>query len=420
VACRESFLSRFAPRAYRRPLTGSETDRLRTVFDVGRADGGFAAGLQLAVEAVLQSPQFLYREELGPPTATPGTATVRLTDHELASELSFLLLGSMPDAALFDAAAKGKLRTADGLSEQLERLLAAPAARTMVSEFLQQWLGTTQLDSVTKRESAYPIFTTEVAVAMKEELGLFLEDGVWQRNGLLLDLLSSTAGWVDVPLARLYGVPAPPASGLHPVALDATVRQGVLTRVGFLSVHSAPDESAPIARGVFVLRSLLCRALPAPPADLPGAGQPLPLPGDYETRTTRERYAQHSSAPVCAACHRMIDGIGFGLEQFDAVGALRSTERDKPIDTSGELVGTDVDGPFTGGSELSERLGRSVQVHACFAQSLARFVMGQAALTADDPAIEPTLRRFGAGLKVLELLRMVVQSSAFASRATER
>ncbi|HXK17681.1 MAG TPA: DUF1592 domain-containing protein, partial [Polyangiaceae bacterium] len=417
--CADAFLNSFVPRAFRRPPTATELGRLRKVYEKASAAAGFETGIQTALEAILQSPQFLYREELGPIEAELSSPqAVRLTDYEVASELSFLLTGSSPDDALWSAVSLGHFQSSDDYLREATRLLASPGARDTLRAFLQQWLATDRLASLTKDAGVYPSFSAELATSMSTELDRFFDDVLWHGSGSLRELFTSSQSFVDPNLGQLYGV-ATSDSGFQPVALDPQLRQGVLSRAGFLAAHAATDSSGPISRGVFVLQALLCAPPPTPPPNVPPAapvGDPV-----VKDLTTRQRFEQHVSTPFCAACHQMIDGVGFGFEQFDGIGAYRTTEKGKPVDSSGQLVGTgEIDGAYSGVSELSQKLAGSQHLRDCFVKQVYRFAMGQVEPSEGSQASLNALGKdFDSDERLLKVLLSLVQSPLFVTRTFE-
>ncbi len=417
-ACASEFLDAFVPRAFRRPPTASELSRLRGVYEQAAPEGGFVLGIQTALEAVLQSPQFLYREELGPIEARAAAAeTVQLTDYEVASQLSFLLTGSSPDDALWSAVASGDFKTTADYRREAERLLETDGARATLLAFLRQWLATDRLASLTKDALVYPSFSPALAASMSQELDRFFDAVLWQGEGSLRELFTSNQSFVDAGLAQLYGLPAT-GDGLRAVTLDAAVRPGVLSRAGFLAVHSATDSSGPIPRGVFVLQSLLCLPPPAPPANVPPA-TPAADPS-VQDLTTRQRFVAHVATPFCAGCHALIDGVGFGFERFDGLGAYRTTEKGQAVDSSGQLIGTaDIDGPYDGVTELTTKLASSQQLRACFVKQAYRYGMGQMEPSDDAPVLTELAAGFGSDTRLVTVLLNLVQSPSFVTRRFE-
>jgi hypothetical protein len=421
AACVDAFLSGFVKRAYRRPATSTEAARLRTVYAAGAASGGasggFTGGIQLMVEAVLQSPAFLYREELGEQDPSLASNVVRLTDYEVATELSFLITGSMPDDALFAAVEAGALKTAADLRTQAARLIASSAAKPSFRSFLHQWMATDQISSLNKDATIYPAFSPAIAASMGGELDRYFDEVLWSGSGSLRELFTSTQSFVDPNLAALYGVAAPGgASGFAPVTLDGKTRRGVMTRAGFLAVHADTDSSGPVPRGVFVLDAILCAPPRPPPANVPPAPPPSVAIANHET--TRERFEQHLTDPVCKTCHTVIDGVGFGFEEFDGVGIYRTTENGSPVDTSGTLVGTDVDGPFVGASALEDKLVTSQEVLGCFIKQAYRFAMGREESAGSAPLLEALGQGFTADSRVPGVFTALLGEPSFVLRTT--
>jgi hypothetical protein len=412
--CVEAFLSGFAMRAYRRPLSAGEADRLRIVYATGTANGGFLGGLQLMLEAVLQSPAFLYREEIGQPDPNLPRGVVRLSRYELASSLSFLLTGSMPDDALFQAARDHKLDSIADIRRESERLVATPAGHEILRAFLHQWLGTSALPTLTKDAAVYPSFSRDLAASMSTELDLFFDD-IAAGRGSLRELFTSTGASIDGRLGAIYGAPVS-GDGFAQVMLDGDKRKGIMTRAGFLAAHSDVDSSGPILRGVFLLSNILCRPPPARPKNVPSA--PTQADAVKGGMTTRERFDAHVSEPFCRTCHESIDGVGYGFEEFDAIGMFRSMENGKPVDASGVLVGTDVSGPFYGVSELAEKLSSSRRVVDCFVKHAYRFAMGQDEPSPDDGLLESMNEVATSDTRLMGAFVTLVGQPGFALRTT--
>jgi hypothetical protein len=377
--CRQQFYAGFVTYALRRPLADDERARYDTLFDLAMDGGSFSDGLEAVTAAVLESPSFLYRAETG----------TQLDPYQHAAALSYALTGLPPDAELLGAAAQGPL----DLHAQAKRLLATDAARDQMGHFLDEWMGTVWLGVTNKDPGFYPSYPRG---PMIDELDQFYKYIMIDSPGRSLDeLLGSTVSFVDPTLAALYGVDVdvnvllPNQMGPMQVELDPDSRRGIFTRAGFLTVHSGYDSSNPIARGVFIRTAILCAPPPAPPPNIPRA------PSDPPTmHTTRARYHSHDEIPFCQSCHAAIDGVGFGFEQFDGIGQLRIEENGEPVDTSGNLIGTDVDGPFLGASELADKLRGSRQVAECLARQLFRYTTG----AAERPEDEPFIKRFAAEL----------------------
>jgi hypothetical protein len=425
-ACLMTFLADFAPRAYRRPLAYSEQQALMSAYMAGAAStstspGGFAAGLQSMLETVLTSHPFLFREELGTGGAAgplPQGTVVRLTAYEIASELSFLITGSLPDDALFAAAASGRLQTVDDYLREFQRLLATPAAKPALRAFATQWLGTDPLGApIAKDTSFYPNWTPSLDASMAAELDLYFDQVFFDGSGSLRELFTSPQAFVDPLLAPIYGALPPMGSGFQPLSLDPTIRGGVLTRAGWLTAHSDFDNSGPVTRGLAVRTNLLCDPIPPPPVLFQ---KPPTATTAAQMLTTRQVLEMlHTASSTCNGCHNLIDDIGFGFEEFDALGQYRTTENTQPIDDSGQFVGTDIDGPFKGAAQLEQKLLTSQKFLACFATQVYRDAMGQ--LESPDAAstIADIQRCFSVDTSVTAAFAALIREPAFVLRKAQ-
>lgn len=417
-ACADAFFAGFAPRAFRRPLSADEQQRLRAVFTAESAAEGFPRGIQTTLEVMLQSPQFLYREELGDPKAmpAPGSATP-LTDYEIASQLSFLLTGSLPDDTLWLAVEQGRFKAAADYKREATRLLQSPSARGALRAFLHKWLATDRLANLSKDPAFYPRFNPAMAASMAGELDRYYDSVAWDttRAGSLRELFQSSRSYADKTLGGLYGVPVAGA-GFEEVALDPALRKGVLSRAGYLAVHAATDSSGPVSRGVFLLHSLLC----APPAQPPPNVPPVVPAGDPMSKnlTTRQRFEKHVANPFCASCHKQIDGVGFGFEQFDGIGAHRTTENGQPVDSRGTLIGGgDIDGEYEGVAALSGKLAGSGRLADCYVRQAYRYAMGQ--IEPDGEDLRSLSNEFSTDARMTDVLMAVIGSPLFAARVFE-
>jgi hypothetical protein len=404
-ACAQAFISGFATRAFRRPLRPEEARRLGDLIDGVAKDAGFSLALEIATTVVLESAPLLYRSEIG--EDAPGGA--RLTPAEAASALSFFVAGTMPDDALVAAASSGRLATGDDRRREAARLLGTPAARDAIRAFVLEWLGLTGLTSLGKDPALYPEWSPDLASAMEADLEQYVDASLWEADGSLARLFGSTVAFVDAGLAAHYGVPAGPTP--MRVDLDPSTRRGVLTRAGFLAAHAAYDSSGPIARGVFVRSALLCASPPPPP---PNISRAVPV---VSGRTTRERFADHTSNPFCQGCHKAIDGVGFGFEEFDGTGKLRADEGGEPIDATGLLaLDGEPDAPFVGAPALEDLLVGSPRFSACFVKQLVRFAFGRAEAPDDQPLLDRLGARFDAHRRVTDLVLDLVADDSFVAR----
>ncbi|HEX4406422.1 MAG TPA: DUF1592 domain-containing protein [Polyangia bacterium] len=413
ATCASQFIDRFGARAFRRPVADDEKARYVTLFTNA---GNLSDGIRLVVEAFLQSPSFLYHVEDDPNSATPQAAgaLVPLDSYQLAARLSFFLWTSVPDDALMTAAAAGTLTEAAALTAQVTRMLADPRAHDAIATFHTQWLDLGKLPSTTKDPALFPQFSPALRDAMQAETVAFVNDVMTNGDGRLETLLTAPYSILDGGLFDLYGV-ARPAGTTGPVRvqLDPTQRAGVLTQASFLASHAHENETSPVARGVAILRNVLCVALPDPPANVNNA-PPDPAPG----ATTRQIFKLHESVASCAACHTMIDGIGLGFEAYDADGVFRATEAGQPVDTSGNVVAApEIAGPFNGAVQLAQKLAGAEQVQQCVARQWFRFALGRLEGASDGCSLQGMFTAFDASKHdVRQLLAAIATSDAFRYR----
>jgi hypothetical protein len=381
-ACAASFARRVASLAWGRPPTAEELGRLDQVFATGATESepsaSYAGGISLATEAILSSPHFVYRTELGQLPADPAATEVTLDGPEIASAMSFLLRGARPDQPLLDAAMAGSLADPDTRAAHATRLLATPEGRRRIEWFIRSWLGLTNVAMLNKDLGLYREFTAAVRQAMDRELTVFIDHVMSVKQGRLDELFLADYSFPGRPLGVIYGADTDGLVGNHVMVPLAANRRGLLSSPAFLATHALISQTNPVERGLMVRGRLLCQEIPPPPPEVLAQ-----TPGGGAESTTRAKYEAHQKDPSCAGCHRMIDLIGFGFEQFDAIGRFRTKEGEHLVDAQGELVGTDVDGKFVGPAALSQRLVRSLQFRSCFVQQLVRFVEGRG-VKADD------------------------------------
>jgi hypothetical protein len=389
AGCREQFIDSFGMRAFRRPLSSTERARYTAIFGRGgeliASGDAFRDGVQLTLQAMLQSPKLLYRIETG--DGTSDAAGVRLSGFEIATRLSFMLGGTTPDAELLAAARDGALATPEGIATQARRLALAPGFDERALSFHERWMQLDELDSLTKDATTFPSFSPELVKSMRSEAERFVKAVTLEGNGTVSALLSSPFGFVDQRLAALYGVPGSFGSELVRVEhAPGTGRLGLFTQAAFLSGHSSSSSgTSPILRGVFMLRRLACANIPDPP---PGAQmqQPAAEPAT-EIRTTRDYFAWKTSMPACVGCHTLINPTGFAFEHFDGVGQRRDNDRGAPVDTSGALHLGGKDLAFRDASELLQALSEEPQVRACYAKNWLQFAYGRREDAADSRAL---------------------------------
>jgi mono/diheme cytochrome c family protein len=408
--CAERVTGAFGRRAFRRPLTDAESQRYRALVTGAPST---RAGVARAVRAMLVSPSFLYRSEMG--EARPD-GTFRLTPWETAAALSYTFWGTTPDDALLDAAARGALAAPADLEREARRLLADPRARAQVVTFAMQWLGVEGVATAPRNAALFPDFTDAVRSAMLEETRRLVAHAVFDGTHQLAELFTAAESFVNEPLARFYGMGGVTGEGFQRAAVPAERAGGVLGHGSVLTRYAHSDQGSPILRGVFVRQTLLCQEFPPPP---PNAGG---VPDVDPRATTRERFAQHTANAACATCHQHIDGIGFGFEHFDAVGRVRATENGRPVDHAGAL--TDVEGlgagsrvAFSSVAELGRALASSEAAALCAARQWYRFARGARDTALDRCAVRAMMRRAGGrGGDLRELILSVALTPDFVTR----
>jgi hypothetical protein len=408
-ACRDRFLRSFGLRAFRRPLLDGELRRYAAAFTAqARVSGSFLEGARAVVEAMLQSPNFLFHVEAGPDG--------RFADYAAASRLSYLLWDTMPDQALLEAAAKGELRTAGGQERWARRMLESPLARQALDEFFNQWLRLEKVLSAAKDRRRYPDFTPELAAAMVEETRCLLQHLVWD-NGNFMEFLTADYAFLNADLAALYKLPPAPGEFELVHFPAGSRRAGLLGESSFLAASAGPVETSPTARGIFVREQLLCQHVPPPP---PNVNTNLPDPTEDKPSTRRQRQTAHVENAACAGCHKLMDPIGFGLEGFDAIGRARSKETilingsdpnratprkfDLPLETSGEIAGLP-DSAFSDSKQLGRILAESPVCRQCIVRQIFRYANGRLETASDKETIQNLFARFrDSGFHFKELL----------------
>ncbi len=410
--CAASFLQDFGKRAFRRPLTTEEIQQYQKLFSDALAITNYERATRQLVETLLQSPKFLYRFELG---QSANGATRTLTSYEVASELSYLFTSNPPDPMLIASADANGLQSAAQIETEARRLLKLPIAKDSFRHLLRIYGGLLRFDGLAKDATVYPEYTPELRAAMSDSTDQFIDSVLWEGPGDFNTLFTAPYSYVNSALSGLYGVADPGQPTLVKTMLNPLERSGLLTEPSVLASHSKPFESFPIARGKFVRVGLLCEALPAPPAIVPKP------PAPDATLTTRERFARHSSDPACAGCHQLIDPVGFGLENYDGIGKYRTTENNKPVDSSGNITGTlDINGPYTGGVQLSAKLAASAEAKQCLTSKAFQWAFGRDASTGEDLSVTGISTKLSpAGLDIREVVVAMTQTDAFLFRTFE-
>jgi hypothetical protein len=413
--CASAFVQRLVTRGVRRPLEPAERQAYEKLFASG-AERSVADGVRLCIEALLQSPSFLYRTELGTPGAT---GRVSLAPYELASALSFFFTDTVPDAELLKAAEDGSLGRAEGYDRQVARLVAQPRVRETLSRVFLKWIGlgagvTTELSS-----DDYPMYDEGLRQALTDEATHFFSDAL-EHGGSLLSLFTSRKTFVDKRLAMLYGVPFPSsgvgADGFAEVTLPASERAGFLTQGGFV-VSKSRGEMV-VHRGKWVREELLCGTIPAPPAGLVAE----PAPGDL---TARQQADLRIKNGTCGACHQLMDPLGLTFEHYDGMARYATRDsRGMPVDASGELRNSDIDGPVRDAIQLGERLAQSQQARLCVATRMLAYAVGRDSDGEDAPNVEDARceaqqldQQIGGGNgKLIDLMAAIARSPAFRTR----
>lgn len=413
-ACATRIFSTLARRAYRRPVTAADVQAPLHFFDEGRRDGGFEAGVEMGLRAILVSPEFLFRIEQDPQGAAHGSA-YHIDDLQLASRLSFFLWSSIPDDELLDVAAAGKLSDRATLERQVRRMLADIRFSALIENFADQWLYLRNLDSAKPDMRIFPDFDDNLRQAMRRETELPFES-VMRDDRSILDLLRANYTFLNERLAKHYGIPNVYGSRFRRVTFDGDrVRGGLLRQGSILTVTSYPTRTSPVIRGKWILSNILGIPPPPPPASVPALKENTKL---GQALSMRERMAEHRANPACAGCHKLMDPVGFSLENYDAVGRWRSAQDGKSIDASGGLP----DGSsFDGIAGLEQALLRQPDAFAStFCEKLLIYGLGRGVESFDGPAIRKIARQARENnYRFSEFILGVVQSAPFQMRKSQ-
>ena len=411
-ACAAQILGRIARRAYRQPVGAAELAPILEFYDAARVRGTFEAGIQRGLQRILASPRFVFRLERDPAGAAPGSAR-QVSGLELASRLSFFLWSSIPDEPLLRAAAQGTLTQPAVLDRQVRRMLADPRAEALVTNFAGQWLHLRNVRSVQPNSDEFPDFDDNLRQAFRRETEL-LFSSIVREDRNVLDLLRADYTFVNERLARHYGIPNIYGSRFRRVPVTDDARRGILGQGSMLAVTSHAERTSPVLRGKWVLENLLGLPVPPPPPDV------ATLKGNSEgekPRTLREQLAEHRADPVCASCHKVMDPVGFALENFDAVGAWRTSEPGGPIDASGQLAdGRPVNGVATLRAAIVDRPDLFV---GTLTEKLMTYAVGRGVDARDMPAVRAVMRAAAANdYKFSSIVLGIVRSVPFRMRTT--
>jgi hypothetical protein len=410
-ACARKIVSTLAQRAYRQPPSAADQDTLLSFYQTGRKNGGFDAGIEQAVSRVLADPRFVFRFEREPANIPPGRP-YRISDLELASRLSFFVWSSIPDDELLGLAIDNKLHDPAVLEAQTRRMLKDPRSETLVTSFGDQWLYLRELKN--QRPEAKE-FNDNLRQSFRRETELLL-DSILREDRNVIDLLNADYTFVDEALAKHYGIPDIRGTRFRRVGVQDEARRGLLGQSSFLLVTSVANRTSPVARGKWVLENLLGTPAPLPPPNVP------PLDTDASTQqpaSVRQRMEQHRKNPVCAACHTIMDPIGFSLESFDLIGRSRTSDGGIPIDASGQLVdGTKLDGPASLRRALLSRSDVFVQT---MTEKLLTYGTGRALKYYDMPVVRSVVREAGRNNnKFSSLIVGIVKSDPFQMRVKQQ
>jgi Protein of unknown function (DUF1588)/Protein of unknown function (DUF1592)/Protein of unknown function (DUF1595)/Protein of unknown function (DUF1585)/Protein of unknown function (DUF1587) len=411
--CTRQFVEKLGGRAYRRPLTAAESTRFVAVAETAQQSlGDFHAGLEFAVAGLLQSPNFLFRVELGEPD--PANAKrLRYTDYELASRLAYTLWNTTPDATLLDAAARGELTSDAGLVRESARLIADARAQAALDNFQAERLGLSDLANLSKADSVYKGLTDDLRNALRDDVLRTLSQYT-QSGQDFLDLFETKTAFVTPALAAIYGVTmSGSGTALAKVELpDSAKRMGLLGKPAFLALNAHSNETSPTLRGKYIRERMLCQSIGAPPPNVvPVLGEP-----DPNAPTMRDRLKAHATDVSCASCHSQMDPLGLALEHFDAIGRYRADDNGHALDTTGTLDGQDFDGAI----ELSQLLRDDPRAAACVARQLYRYATAHVESEGETSEIDALVDAFEtSGHDFRGLMTQVVQGEGFRFAAKE-
>ena len=408
-ACARRIIENTATRAWRRPVTAAELDRLSKLAATVRKDSEkFDEGLRIALEAILLSPNFLFRIEREP--TAPGTGTYNLNDFELATRLSYFLWSSLPDEPLMRAAREHKLTQPGGLQTQLKRMLTDPRATALIDNFAGQWLSLRELDRRKPDPVRFPLADDEILEAMKTESLLFA-GAILRENRPILDFLDGRFTYLNGALARYYGLPGVNGEAFRKVELDGVQRGGVMTHGAILTLSSYATRTSPVLRGKWVLENLLGTPPPPPPPDIPA----LEEKDLGSTASVRQRLEQHRANPACAVCHNQMDPIGFGLENYDAAGRWRTHDGKFAVDSSGKLPGGQT---FDKPQDLRRIMRDTPEAFTRnFVEKMMTYALGRGLEPSDRQAVGAIQQRLAAnGYRFATLLEAILESPAFRQR----
>jgi hypothetical protein len=386
LPCAKKIISTLARKAYRRPVNDNDLEMLLSFYQKGRNEGGtFDSGIEAAIQLILASPEFLFRFEPDPATLASG-AVYHVTDLELASRLAFFLWSTIPDEQLLNLATLGKLHDPAVLDAQVKRMLADPKAHALVDNFADQWLYLRNLKNINPDFETFPDFDDNLRQAMKKETDLFFANLIHEDSSIM-DLINANYSFIDERLARHYGIPNIYGTDFRRVAITDDRRRGLLGQASILTITSYATRTSPVQRGKWILTNLIGMPPDPPPPNVPA----LKEHADPGTVTSlRERLEEHRKNPACAGCHKLMDPIGFSLENFDAIGQWRTSDEGAKIDPSGVMFnGAKIDGP----ASLRSILTAKPEIFAdTFTEKLMIYALGRGVQYYDMPAVRAIVR----------------------------
>jgi Protein of unknown function (DUF1592)/Protein of unknown function (DUF1588)/Protein of unknown function (DUF1587)/Protein of unknown function (DUF1585)/Protein of unknown function (DUF1595)/Planctomycete cytochrome C len=410
--CAKRIVATLLRRAYRQPASDAEVNRAMQFYETGEREGGFEAGIEFALQRTLASPKFIFRAERDAAGAPPGSMHA-VGDFELASRLSFFLWSSIPDDSLLEHAGAGQLRRPEAFEREVRRMLSDPKASALLGNFAAQWLQLRNLKNVQPNSDKFPDFDDNLRQGFRRETEMLFES-VLREDRSVLDLMTADYTFVNERLARHYGIPDIYGSRFRRVAIHDDARKGLLGQGSILALTSHAERTSPVVRGKWILENLLGTPVPPPPPDVPALKENQ---DGEKPRTMREQMAEHRANAACATCHKMMDPVGFALENFDAVGAWRAVDAGVPIDATGELAdGTRVDGVVTLRAALLKNPEAFV---TAFTEKLLTYGLGRGLDYRDMPAVRSIVK--GAArdnYKMSALILGVTRSTPFQMRMT--
>jgi mono/diheme cytochrome c family protein len=416
VACATTIVKRLATEAFRKPVAERDFAALMKFYDQTRKDEGFEEGIAAALEAILTSPQFLFRLEPVPVVAKTATGTHRIGDAEIASRLSFFLWGTSPDAELREKAAARALRLPGELERQVRRMLRDPRADALATRFASQWLRLQDIDEILPDALLYPYYDNTLGKAFRRETELFF-DSLVREDRSVLELLTADYTFVNERIAKHYGIANVTGNQFQRVTVP-DYRRGILGHGSVLTLTSVADRTSPVMRGKWVMEVLLGSPPPPPPPNVP-ALEETSAAANGKLLSVRERMEEHRKNPACASCHRAIDPLGLALENFDVTGKWRIKDNGVPVDPSSQMYdGTQIDGPASLRNAL---LTHKDAVLLSFSENLMTYALGRRIVASDMPAIRRVIRQAAQqDYRMSSFIVGVVQSAAFQSSSGDR